>query len=219
MTSVTRILTFLASTCVLTSVLNANAVAQSLGYTRLNVRDRVLLEVPENWTIRDAEGRKSVTRLAEKITGVQDQHVASLSAQSSPSAARVSVRASFINLSPPISQSDAREDAKADRNQVVRDLDDLWKAESAPMWVGLAKMGSTEVGRAAAAVEMLGGQLAWVFRYARTSTINPAETMMVAQYHVPMGADKVLITLSYIDKDKAAMAAHDRLKSSIVIRQ
>ena len=42
--------------------------------------------------------------------------------------------------------------------------------------------------------------------------------MKVAQYHVPLGAEKALITLSYIDGDQGAMAAHDRLKNSIVIR-
>jgi hypothetical protein len=42
--------------------------------------------------------------------------------------------------------------------------------------------------------------------------------MRVAQYHVPLGAEKALITLSYIEGDQQAIAAHNRLKNSIVIR-
>jgi hypothetical protein len=59
---------------------------------------------------------------------------------------------------------------------------------------------------------------ALIIRYARTSTANPAETMRVTQYHVPLGAEKALITLSYIEGDPQAIAAHNRLKNSIVIR-
>jgi hypothetical protein len=75
-----------------------------------------------------------------------------------------------------------------------------------------------EVGHPSFAVEQLGGHTALVIRYGRTSTMNPAETMKVAQYHVPLGTEKALITLSYIDSDQGAIADHDRLKKSIVIR-
>src|SRR3546814_2974860 len=54
--------------------------------------------------------------------------------------------------------------------------------------------------------------------YGRTSSVNSAETMRVAQYHVPLGAEKALITLSYIEGDQQAIAAHNRLTNSIVIR-
>jgi hypothetical protein len=60
------------------------------------------------------------------------------------------------------------------------------------------------LGARAFAVEPLGGQLALIIRYARTSTANPAETMRVTQYHVPLGAEKALITLSYIEGDPQA---------------
>ena len=86
------------------------------------------------------------------------------------------------------------------------------------MWAGLDKYGMKEVGRASFAVEPLGGLLALIIRYGRTSSVNSAETMKVTQYHVPLGAEKALITLSYIDGDPQATAAHNRLKNSIVIR-
>ena len=193
-------------------------VAQTAGYTKLNVKGRVQLEVPGDWTISDAEQRRLVKEWGEKVTGIPTQHIASLSVQSYPAPSRMFVRVSFIPMVPPITQADVRQEVQADKQQVLKDLADTWREEAPMMWAGLAKNGVKEVGRASVAVEPLGGQLALIIRYARTSTANPAETMRVTQYHVPLGAEKALITLSYIEGDQKAMAAHNRLKSSIAIR-
>ncbi len=211
---------FLRTFCVLFMMLGAAAPAsaQAAGYTKLNVKGRVQLELPDNWTINDAEHRKRVKELGEKLVGMQALHTASLIAQSYPAPSRMFVRVSFIPQTPPISQADVRQEVQANRQQVLKDLADTWKEESPVMWAGLAKNGVKEVGRASVAVEPLGGQTALVIRYGRTSSVNSTETMKVAQYHLPLGAEKALITLSYIDGDRDAMAAHDRLKNSITIR-
>lgn len=209
---------FLSIFCVCLLILGAPATAQTTGYTKLNVKGRVQIEVPDNWTINDAEHRKRVKEFGEKLTGIQTQHTASLAVQSYPAPSRMFVRVSFIPQNPPISQIEVRQEVQANRQQVLKDLADTWKEESPVMWAGLAKNGIKEVGRASVAVEPLGGQTALVIRYGRTSSVNSSETMKVAQYHVPLGAEKALITLSYIDGDQGAMAAHDRLKNSIVIR-
>lgn len=203
--------------CLLASVA-LSAAAQTTGYTKLNVKGRVQLEVPSDWTISDAEQRKRVKELGEKLVGIPTQHTASLAAQSYPTPSRTMVRVSFIPMEPPITQADVRQGVQANKQQVLKDLADTWREEAPMMWAGLAKNGVREVGRASVAVEPLGGQLALIIRYARTSTANPAETMRVTQYHVPLGAEKALITLSYIEGDPQATAAHNRLKSSIVIR-
>jgi hypothetical protein len=192
--------------------------AQSVGYTTLNVKGRVQLEVPSGWTIHDAEQRRRVNEFAEKITGIAMNHVASLSVQSYPAPSRVFVRVSFIPMDPPLTQADVRQEVKANKQQVLKDIAEFWREESPRMWAALAKYGIKEVGRPSFAVEPIGGQVALIIRYGRTSTDNPAETMRVAQYHVPLGAEKVLITLSYIEGDQQAIAAHNRLKNSIVIR-
>lgn len=192
--------------------------AQSAGYTKLNVKGRVLLEVPSDWTISDAEQRRRVKEIAENVTGVASEHVASLSVQSYPAPSRVFVRVSFIPMEPPITQADARQEVQADKQQVLKDWADGWREEAPTMWAGMAKYGMKEVGRASFAIEPLGGQLALIIRYGRTSSVNSAETMRVTQYHVPLGAEKALITLSYVEGDPQAIAAHNRLKSSIVIR-
>ena len=176
------------------------------------------LEIPSDWTISDAEQRKRVKEFGEKLVGIPTQHTASLAAQSYPAPSRTMVRVSFIPMEPPITQADVRQEVQANKQQVLKDLADTWREEAPTMWAGLAKNGVKEVGRASVAVEPLGGQLALIIRYARTSTANPAETMRVTQYHVPLGAEKALITLSYIESDPQATAAHNRLKNSIVIR-
>jgi hypothetical protein len=193
-------------------------VAQTAGYTKLNVKGRVQLEIPSNWAISDAEQRKRVKELGEKLVGIPTQHTASLAAQSYPAPSRTMVRVSFIPMEPPLTQTDVRKEVQANKQQVLQDLADVWREESPTMWAGLAKNGVKEVGRPRFAVEPIGGQTALIISYGRTSTANPAETMRVTQYHVPMGAEKALITLSYIEGDPQATAAHNRLKSSIVIR-
>lgn len=208
----------LASASLLMLGVLAPAAAEPPGYTKLNVKGRVQLEVPDNWTINDAEHRKRVKEFTEKSTGIQVQHTASLAVQSFPTPSRMFVRVSFLKLDPSITQAEIRKEVQADRQQVIRDISDMWKVEEPEMWAGLAKMGIKEVGQSSFAVEPFGGQTALVVRYGRTSTVNPAETIKVAQYHIPLGAEKALITLSYIDGDRGAMVAHDRLKNSIAIR-
>jgi hypothetical protein len=203
--------------CLLASVA-LSVAAQSAGYTKLNVKGRVQLEIPSDWTISDAEQRKRVKELGEKLVGIPTLHTASLAAQSYPSPSRTMVRVSFIPMEPPLTQADVRQEVQANKQQVLKDLADVWRDESPTMWAGLAKNGVKEVGRPRFATEPIGGQTALIISYGRTSTANPAETMRVTQYHVPLGAEKALITLSYIEGDPQASAAHNRLKSSIVIR-
>jgi len=202
---------FLASVAV-------SVAAQPVGYTKLNVKGRVQLEVPSDWTINDTDQRRRVKEFAEKVTGVATEHVASLSVQSYPAPSRVFVRVSFIPMDPPLTQAEVLQEVRANKQQVLRDLSDVWREEAPTMWAGMAMYGIQEVGRSSFAVESIGGQTALVIRYGRTSTANPAETMRVTQYHVPLGAEKALITLSYIEGDQQAIAAHNRLKTSIVIR-
>lgn len=192
--------------------------AQSVGYTKLNVKGRVQLEIPSDWTISDAEQRKRVKEFGEKLVGIPTLHTASFAAQSYPAPSRTMVRVSFIPMEHPITQEDVLQEVKVNKQQVLRDLADTWREESPSMWAALAKYGVKVVGPPIFAVEPIGGQTALVISYGRTSVANSMETMRVTQYHVPLGAEKILITLSYIESDPQATVARNRLKSSIVIR-
>ena len=101
--------------CLLTAVA-LPVVAQSAGYTKLNVKGRVQLEVPGDWTISDAEQRRLVKEWGEKVTGIPTQHIASLSVQSYPAPSRMFVRVSFIPMEPPITQADIRQEGVVSEN-------------------------------------------------------------------------------------------------------
>lgn len=202
----------------LLAVVALPVAAQTAGYTKLNVKGRVKLEVPIDWTISDAEQRRRVKEQGEKLVGIPTLHTASFAAQSYPAPSRTMIRVSFIPMDPPITQADVQQEVQANKRQVLKDLADTWRDEAPTMWAGLAKNGVKEVGRPSFAVEPIGGQTALIISYGRTSTANPAETMRVTQYHVLLGPEKALITISHIENDQKAIAAHNRLKSSIVIR-
>src|SRR3546814_4192595 len=96
--------------------------AQSAGYTKLNVKGRVQLEVPGDWTISDAEQRRRVKEFSEKMTGVAIDHVASLSVQSYPAPSRVFVRVSFIPMEPPLTQADVRQERSEEHTSELQSL-------------------------------------------------------------------------------------------------
>ena len=208
---------------VLTSIfilITSNTFAQSKGHLKLNVKEKVQIEIPEDWTINDAENRKRVRDLAQQMTGLEVNHIASLSISSFPSPSRMWVRVSFIPLDPPLSQTDLKKELRtvAGENELIKALNDGWKEEAPAMWAGLGKQGIREVGSASVAIEQLGGKTAFVIRYGRTSFGDVTQTVKVAQYHVVLGAEKALITLSYQDGDSQILAAHNRIKNSISIR-
>lgn len=204
------------SGAVLALMLTSNGWGQQ--YTKLNVKNRVQLDVPADWTINDSEQRKRVNEMASELTGKKIGHLASLSVASYPAPSRMFIRVSFLLLDPPISQAELRQEIQTNRAVVMNDLAQMWAQESPALWEALGKQGIREVGKANVNLETLGGQTAMVIRYGRTSTANLTETMQVAQYHIPLGTEKALITLSTIAGDLKIAAAHDRIKSTISIR-
>lgn len=199
-------------------VLAAPAIAQTTTYTKLNIKGRVQLEVPSDWTISDGQDRTRVRELAEKLGVFPELHTASFAAQSYPAPSRTMVRVSFIPLDPPLSQTEMRQAIQTNGPQLLKSMADEWHAESPMMWAALAKQGIQEVGKSAVAFEAIGGQTALVISYGRTTRASTAEWMKVTQYHVVLGPEKALITLSHIEGDEQAIAVRNQLKSSIVIR-
>ena len=188
------------------------------GYTWLNVKDRVQIEIPSNWTVGSEQYKEGIKQWSEAISGLVGQHKAALSVQSYPIPSRNFVRVSFLPLQPPVSQQEIRDEVATNRQQAINDFSGSWTEGAPAMWAGLAKAGVSQVGQPTFGVEPLGGQTALVIRYGRTVPGNPAVAMRVEQYHVALGAEKALITLSYVDRDSAAVAAYQRIKSSIVIQ-
>ena len=121
-------------------------------------------------------------------------------------------------MDPPLTQMELQRQFNANPSLTLREIADGWNSEAPAMWAALAKAGVREVGKPSFSVEQLGGQVAIVIRYARTSVHNAKETMRVAQYHVLLGPEKALITLSSVENDAEIKTIHDRIKNSITIR-
>lgn len=183
----------------------------------LNVKGKVQVEVPADWGINDAEHRKRVAEFAKTITG-KEGVLASLSVASHPQPSKMFVRVSFVKFDDPITQEDVRKEVTANRKQVLDDLASTWAEEGPEMWAALGKRGVREVGKATFDIEPLGGKIALVIKYSRTAPTLPGATMQVTQYHVPIGVEKALITLSVVPGDEDMRRAHDRIKASIKIR-
>lgn len=192
--------------------------AQPSGYAKINVKARVQLEIPDDWAINDAESRQQVRDFAQKLVSTKIDHLAALSVSSFPTPSKMWVRVSFISMEPPITQADLRQELRTNEKRALKELSDTFSQEMPAMWSALAKHGIKEVGRPSFAVEQLSGQTAIVIRYARTSAGEPSKTVKVSQYHVVLGQEKVLLTLSYVDGDAQIASAHTRIKNSISIR-
>jgi hypothetical protein len=195
-----------------------DVVAQPSGFTKIDVKSRVQIEVPEHWTINDADNRARVRDLAQKIIGVEISHVAALSVSSFPTPSNMWVRVSLVPLTPPITQADLTRELRNGEKKFLKEVREEWDEEAPVMWAGLKKLGVTEVGQPSFKIEKLGGKFAIAIRYGRTSIGDASRAIKVAQYHVLLGDQKALITLSYIDGIPEIMVVHDRIKNSISIR-
>lgn len=169
----------------------------------VNVKDRVILAVPPDWTISDAAARKKVVEVVQETMAIQG-NLASFSAQSYPRPSTAMIRVSFLPLDSPITQAQLRGEVAKGKADVIRNLAESWEEQSALMWASLAKVGVRPVGSPRFDVVRLGGLLAMVIEYGRTSR-DGTPSMLVTQYHVPMGSEKALITLSRTPSDAGAV--------------
>jgi hypothetical protein len=208
---------FLSSLMIIGLVL-PGGYTNAQNYIKLSVKGRVQIEVPGTWTVNDAEHRKRITELSEKLSGMRDIHVAALSVQSFPTPSKMFVRVSFIKMDPPLSQKEFQKYFNTYPALALREIEDGWNSEAPAMWASLSKAGVREVGKPSFSAEQLGGQAAIVIRYARTSGNNANEIMKVTQYHVLLGTEKALITLSAVESDAEIKTTYDRIKNSITIR-
>ncbi len=124
--------------------LSSPAAAQTPGYTQLDVKGRVQLEVRDNWTRHDAQFRKRVAEMRKKLTGEPKHSETLLIVQLFPTPSKVWLRVSFVPSDPPVTQAELREVFRTDRQQLLRELADAWR-EGTTMRAILGKQGMREV--------------------------------------------------------------------------
>jgi len=184
---------------------------------RISVEGRVDLEIPKGWLVHNENQRHRVREVAQEITQVAGQYIAAFSASSNPQPSKIWIRVSFIPLDSPIQQATLRHLVTRARSELINGVSESWYVESKAMWQGLSKQGIKEVGKPTFDVEDIDGKIAFTIRYGRTSADRSSDTVRVTQYHVPLGTDKALITLSHID-DKDSFQKTSLIRQSIRIR-
>lgn len=206
-----------------------NSSAQVSNYRRIEVGKRVSLEVPKHWHVRDLDERRNIAAAGEAIMDAvgrknEPSHVTSLSVVSQPGPVGAIIRISFIPIDK-LSQSDVRSALQSDREGTLREVETSFREvetsfreEKAVLSKVMEKQGIKIIGQESFGFDLIGNMTAFTLSYRRTSAVG-SSPFLVTQYHVPVGLEKVLITLSYREADALLFRPIlERVKRSVAIR-
>ena len=200
----------------------SDVTAQESQFQRINVGGRVTIEVPAHWHVRDINERKNISAAGEVLTeGVgkknEPNHVSALSVVSRPEPVGAIIRVSFIPIED-LSQASLRQEVQSDRTGVLREVAGAFKEDMDALRKAMEKQGMQILGQEKVGIDTIGGLTAFTLTYRRTSAVGPSP-FTVTQYHVPVGKEKVLITLSYRESDGRLFGLIlDRVKRSVTIK-
>ena len=201
----------------------SNVIAQDSQFRRMIVGDRVTIEVPAHWHSRDINERKNISAAGEVLTeGIgranEPNHVSALSVVSRPEPIGAIIRVSFIPIDE-LTQPVINRKIQSDRVGMLEEIAGAFKEEIDALRKGMAKQGLQILGQEKVGIDTIGGLTAFTVTYRRTSPVGPSP-FIVTQYHVPVGTEKVLITLSYRESDERLFGLIlDRVKRSVSIKQ
>lgn len=200
----------------------SEVIAQESQFRRISVGSRVTIEVPAHWHVRDLDERRNISAAGEVLTeGVgkksEPNHVSALSVVSRPEPVGAIIRVSFIPIDD-LSQAALKQEIQADRSGVLREIAGAVKEDMDALRKGMEKQGMQILGQERVGIDTIGGLTAFTLMYRRTSAVGPSP-FTVTQYHVPVGKEKVLITLSYRESDGRLFGLIlDRVKRSVTIK-
>lgn len=203
-------------------LLPASVASQTLGYTTIDVSDRLNITVPSHWRVRSLAERQNIAAGADAAlnpTGKSSGpiHVSSLSVVSTPEPIKAIIRVSFLEEAG--TQADLIREVSTNSNKVIAEIKAAWEAEKHQLIAAMSKQGVQYLGQEEYRIETIGGQTALVISYKRNS-IKGGSPFAVTQYHVPMGRDKVLVTFSFLESEAALfLPILQRVKNSIAIRR
>lgn len=198
------------------------AAPQTLSYTTIDVGGRLTVTVPSHWRVRDTAERQNIAAGSDAAlnpTGKPSgpMHVSSLSVVSNPEPIRAIVRVSFLQDAG--TQVDLIREVSANRSKVIAEFKASWEAEKHQAVEAMSRQGIQYLGQEEYRIETIGARTALVISYKRSS-LKGGAPFVVTQYHVPMGSDKVLVTLSFQESEAALFRPIlERVKNSIAIRR
>lgn len=197
------------------------ASSQTVQYRRIDVSNRVDITVPGHWRVRDTSERQNIATAADALLNPagklsEPMHVSSLSVISTPEPSQAIIRVSFVIEKG--TQADFEQDLKRGKETVLAELALDWKDKSKSLSEAMQNQGIRYLGDEQFDVLRLGSKLAFMISYKRSSARGDSP-YVVQQYHVPIGPDKVLLTMSMQESAKTLLGPIlDRIKSSISIR-
>lgn len=218
----THLLISIGSAFVISLTTVSAVIAQESQFRRIVVGSRVTIEVPAHWHVRDLDERKNISAAGEVLTeGVgkknEPNYVSALSVVSKPEPVGAIIRISFIPIDD-LSQTSFMREIQSDRAGVLREIAGAFKVDMDALRKSIEKQGMQILGQEKVGIDTIGGLTAFTLMYRRTSAIGPSP-FTVTQYHVPVGKEKVLITLSYRESDgKLFGLILDRVKRSVTIK-
>ncbi len=207
---------------VISLTITGGVIAKETQFRRISVESRVSIDVPAHWQIRDLDERKNISAAAEVMTeGVgnvdNSNHVSALSVVSRPEPVGAIIRISIIPVDY-FSQDSLKQDIQLDRAGVLREAAEAFKEDFDAMRKIMENQGVQILGKEKVGIDTIGGLTALTLMYRRTSAVGPSP-FTVTQYHIPLGKEKVLITLSYRESDGRLFGLIlDRVKRSMIIK-
>ncbi|PZR90886.1 MAG: hypothetical protein DI537_17575 [Stutzerimonas stutzeri] len=173
----------------------ARAESQSQ-FSRVEVRGLLSIEVPRHWDAKDADTRANLSASAEALSGIAS-HVSSLAISSLPRPTAAIIRVSRT-ASDGLTQSGLRA-AAANTAQFLRDAEAEMSESFAQMDANIKKLGGALLQKPAVSLDTIDGRTAMVISYRRVDANGT--TFFVRQFHVPLTAEKALITISNREHD------------------
>lgn len=167
------------------------AVSQDPLFKRIEVSSNVSIELPSHWSLRGIDDRRNTAASVEARTG-QVQHVAALSAFALPRPSGANVRLSFIDEL--TTQEEVKKEYYSRKNVFLEDLSDVY----AELIGGITKTGVSITQRFRPEVIDIGPYIVFKFTYERDGT---DDRWLVAQYHLVLGPQKILLTTSHRQRD------------------
>lgn len=200
----------------------SGVIAQESQFRRISVDSRVTIEVPAHWHVRDIDERRNISAAGEALlegAGMKNEsnHVSALSVVSRPEPVGAIIRVSFIPIED-LTQASLLREIQLDRAGMLREIAGVFKEVMDAVRKGMQKQGIQILGEEKVGIDTIGGLTAFTVTYRRTSAVGPSP-FTVTQYHVPVGKEKVLITLSYRESDGLLFGLIlDRVKRSVTIK-
>ena len=185
-------------------------------FATFRVENRLSISIPSHWTVLDESTRRDIAAAAQAMIN-EETHVSSLSVHAPPEPSGAIIRVQFVD-SDGLDQSELIGAIRSDPAGSMRELQIASEEEIGKLARAVAPNGIKILGPPKTTVEAINGKLAIAVQYRRTG-FAPGTTFNVTQYHIPLGPDKALVTLSYREQDGLLYSVIlKRVKESITIR-